>query len=192
MLHAMASDRAGQVAVAWIALIAGCGPTVKPASVPPEPEPVAKNAPRPLRSSGTRKVVVGEMCPQGAGGRPAVAPLVMRSVGWTDNANDVGSVVERGSVPRFTVFGVDGKQAGAFDTLGVVEVGMQQAVASGTYVGASPCTYEVGAKPKGGAVATRAEEPRCGQLFGGCGLAVGEITYPDEPADTVAYKVGGV
>ena len=73
----------------------------------------------------------------------------MRGVNWTDAAADIGATIERGGVPRFVVFGVDGKMAGAFDTLGVVDVGVgvEKAVASGTYTGASPCTYETGAKP---------------------------------------------
>ncbi|HWU88235.1 MAG TPA: hypothetical protein VN253_13200, partial [Kofleriaceae bacterium] len=67
--------------------------------------------PRPKAGVG-RQVVVGEMCPQAAGGRPAVAPLVMRSGTWTDAAAELANAVERGSVPRFAVFGVDGKVAG--------------------------------------------------------------------------------
>ena len=34
-----------------------------------------------------RQIMVGEMCPQGAGGRPAVTPLVMRGASWTDGSN---------------------------------------------------------------------------------------------------------
>ena len=191
MFLAMAFDRGALPRVAWLAAITACGPAVKPPSPPGEPEPVAKQAPRPIKGNGTRKVVVGEMCPQGAAGRPAVAPLIMRSVGWTDKADELTPMVERGSVPRFVVFGVDGKQAGTFDTLGVVDVGLAQSVASGTYVGASPCTYSVAAKPTPGQLATRAEDPRCGQLTAGCGIAAGEITHPDEPPETVAYATGG-
>jgi hypothetical protein len=135
-----------------------------------------------------RKVVVGEMCPQGAGGRPAVAPLLMRGVEWTDNANDVAATVERGSVPRFAVFGTDGKVAGTFDTLGLVDIAPGQSVATGTYVGASPCTYGVGAKAD---ESSRAEDPKCGPATKGCGIAVGEISRPDEPPMSMQFTIGG-
>jgi hypothetical protein len=168
------------------ALLVACGPTVKPAGPPPEPEPITRGGPAPKVEATGRRVVVGEMCPQGAGGRPAVAPLVMRGVGWTDAAHEVTSTVERGSVPRFIVFGVDGKPAGTFDTLGIVEVGIAQSVATGTYVGASPCTY-------GGAKATdaRAEDPTCGPATRGCGIAVGDITSPDDPPSSQSFVTGG-
>ena len=167
-------------------LLVACGPSVKPPSPPAEPEPITKQVrPTKVDPSG-RRVVVGEMCPQGAAGRPAVAPLIMRGVGWSDTATDVAATVERGQVPRFFVFGVDGKPAGTFEALGMVEVGIAQPVATGTYVGASPCTY-------GGGKATdaRAEEPKCGLATKGCGIAVGEITAPDDPPHASTFAVGG-
>jgi hypothetical protein len=169
-----------------IGTLVACGPSVKPPSPPAEPEPLTKQV-RPSKvDANGRRVVIGEMCPQGAGGRPAVAPLVMRGVGWSDTAADVAATVERGQVPRFTVFGVDGKSAGTFEALGMVEVGIGQSVATGTYVGASPCTY-------GGAKLTdaRAEEPKCGLATKGCGIAVGEITSPDDPPHATSYTTGG-
>jgi hypothetical protein len=131
------------------------------------------------------------MCPQGAGGRPAIAPVVMRGVGWTDNPADVTATVERGEVPRFVVYGVDGKPAGAFDTLGIVDIAPNQSVASGTYVGAAPCTYGVTAKPTPGQLDTRGDEPKCVQATKGCGIAVGEITGPEEPSGTPVFTTGG-
>ncbi len=193
MVHVMARDPGPVPRVAWGAAIAfvffACGPTVKPPLPPPDPGPVAKvERPRPNVGPG-RHVVVGEMCPQGAGGRPAVAPLVMRTLSWTDSADEVGAAVERGSVPRFSVFGTDGKLAGAFDTLGLVEIAGEAPVASGTYTGASPCTYDAGAKV--GSTTTRAEEPKCGQATGGCGLAVGDVSRPGEPPDMAPFATGG-
>ena len=171
----------------WLCLLlVACGPSVKPPSPPAEPEPISKQV-RPGKVDPTgRRVVIGEMCPQGAGGRPAVAPLVMRGVGWSDTATDVAATVERGQVPRFTVFGVDGKSAGTFEALGMAEIGIGQSVATGTYVGASPCTY-------GGSKATdvRAEDPKCGLATKGCGVAVGEITAPDDPPTTTKFVSGG-
>jgi hypothetical protein len=145
---------------------------------------VAKIEPlRPRKGTG-RQVVIGEMCPQGAGGRPAIAPLVMRTISWSDEVSEVTNVVERGSVPRFEVFGLDGKIAGRFDTLGLADIGPQQAVASGTYVGAAPCTVDAGGGP-------RTEDPKCVGATGGCGLAVGELTHPDDPPETAGFKTSG-
>lgn len=118
-------------------------------------------------------------------------PMLLRGVGWTDVAGEVAATVERGSVPRFIVFGVDGKPAGTFDTLGIVDVGLGQQVATGTYVGASPCTYGVTSRPNEGAMATRTEEPRCAAVTRGCGIAVGEVTRPDEPPDSSSFSTGG-
>jgi len=167
-------------------LLLACGPSVKPPSPPAEPEPISQGAPTTKVDPSGRRVVVGEMCPQGAGGRPAVAPLIMRGVGWSDTTTEVAATVERGQVPRFFVFGVDGKPAGTFEALGMVEVGIAQPVATGTYVGASPCTY-------GGSKATdaRAEDPRCGHATSGCGIAVGEITAPDDPPHASNFTTGG-
>jgi hypothetical protein len=165
---------------------------VKPPAPPPE-QPIGVGG-RHLdnANAGGRHVVVGEMCPQGAGGRPAVAPLLIHNVGWSDNAADVTAAVERGSVPRFSVFGVDGKLAGAFDTVGVVDVGLPQQVASGAYAGASPCTYAAAAKakPVPGEIATRAEDPKCGPATNGCGLAVGDLVHPGEPPATSQFTIG--
>ena len=169
-----------------MAVLVACGPTVKPPEPPAEPRPVGQGV-KPIKVDPSgRQVMIGEMCPQGAGGRPAVAPLMMRGVGWNDSASEVAATVERGGVPRFFVLGVDGKQAGVFDTLGLVEVGINQPVASGTYVGSSPCTYAVSGK--GG---DRAEDPACGPVTRGCGIAVGEITHADEPIGTLKLDAGG-
>ncbi|HEX5061392.1 MAG TPA: hypothetical protein VFV99_18620 [Kofleriaceae bacterium] len=159
---------------------------MKPPSPPAEPEPITRTPGPHKVDPNARRVVLGEMCPQGAGGRPAVAPLIMRGVGWNDTAAEVAATVERGGVPHFAVFGVDGKVAGTFESLGMVEVGIAQPVATGTYVGASPCTYG------GGKVTdTRAEDPKCGPATKGCGIAVGEITGPDEPERKPDFATGG-
>jgi len=187
----MASDRGALLGVASLALLFGCGPSVKPGSVPAEPSPVGQGAPKPLKVDPQgRQVVVGEMCPQGAGGRPAVTPLLMRGVAWNDTYAEVTATVERGTVPQFVVFGVDGKQAGAFETLGLLEIAPNQSVASGAYVGALPCTYSVTAKPDAGKLDTRGEDPACGVATKGCGIAVGEITQSGEAPSTV-FATGG-
>lgn len=140
-----------------------------------------RQGPKPVRSG--RQVMIGELCPQGAGGRPAVAPLVLRGVAWTDAAADMQNLIERDGVPRFAVFGVDGKVAGVFETMGLAEVGLHQAVASGAYAGAAPCTSE---GPQG----ARVEDPACGAATLGCGIAVGELGRSDDPPSTAGFVTG--
>lgn len=186
MVHEMAKDRGELPRVAWVLAVvipAACTPSVRPDKPFPE-EPVVRKerAPAPLR--GGRQIVVGELCPQGAAGRPAVAPLLMRTTQWTDTAAEVTGAVERGSTPRYVAFGVDGKPAGVFDTVGLADITLGQSVASGTYVGGAPCTSDAG----GG---QRAEDPKCGPATGGCGLAVAELARPDDPPETPSFQTGG-
>jgi len=127
--------------------------------------------------------VVGELCPQGAAGRPAVAPLLMRTTQWIDVAAEVTGAVERGTTPRFAAFGVDGKVAGVFDTVGLADISLGQSVASGTYVGGAPCSSDAGS-------AQRVDDPKCAAATGGCGLAVSEIERPDDLPETPTYHTG--
>ncbi|MCW5804557.1 MAG: hypothetical protein KIT31_19460 [Deltaproteobacteria bacterium] len=182
----MARDLGRLAPVAWLLIALGCGPTVRPPEPPSEPGSVTKQQDRGklVPSTVGRQIMVGEMCPQGAGGRPAVTPLVMRGATWTDAQADLSNVVERGGVPRFVVFGVDGKHAGIFDTVGLTDVGLGQAVASGTYTGAAPCTSDAGN-------GQRSEEVLCTPATGGCGLAVGELSRPDEPPMDTTFTMGG-
>src|SRR5690606_24018011 len=64
MVRAMAFDRGALSRVAWLMLISACGPSVKPPSPPPEPEPVTKQEPEGPIDPSVRRVVLGEMCPQ--------------------------------------------------------------------------------------------------------------------------------
>lgn len=183
MVHSMVTDLLRARRVAWLLLAVGCGPVVRPGQPGDEPGPVARmEQPRP-RVTGGRQIVIGELCPQAAGGRPAIAPLVMRTATWIDAPSELASVIERGSVPRFAVFGVDGKVAGVFDTLGLTELGIGPQVASGAYVGGMPCTADAG----GG---QRTEDPRCTSATGGCGIAVGELARHDDPPPLPAFQTG--
>lgn len=128
--------------------------------------------------------MVGELCPKGAAGRPAIAPLLMRTTQWIDTAVEVINAVERGDTPRFTVYGVDGKPAGLFDSVGVADLPLGQSVASGTYVGGPPCSSDAGQ-------AQRTDDPVCAAATGGCGLAVAELSRPDEPPEAAAVPTGG-
>jgi hypothetical protein len=186
MVHAMATDRGKLPRVAWfLALVAldACGPKVRPDMPFPE-EPVTRRERLPPPQKTGRQVLVGELCPRGAAGRPAVAPLLMRTTQWTDNTTEVANAVERGSVPRFVAFGVDGKVAGWFDTLGLAEISLGQSVASGTYAGGAPCSFEAG-------LGQRTDDPVCASATNGCGLAVAQLSRPDDPPDTPTYQVGG-
>lgn len=189
MTCVFALDRGSLPRVAWLVLVA-CAPTLKPAEEPPEAAPGVVN--KLSAAPSGHEVMVGELCPQGAAGRPAVAPLLVHSVGWSANPTDLGEVLERGGVPRFVVYGVDGKLAGAFDTMGVVDVGLPQEVATGAYAGAPPCSYPLAAKAQNdpGTIKTRADEPKCIAATNGCGLAVGPLTRGDSP-EVPNYQTGG-
>ncbi len=182
------TDRGTPRRVAWLTLlVAGggaCGPAVRPPDPPWGPSSIAKLEARSAVAVGGRQIVVGEMCPQGAAGRPAVVPLVQRTGAWDDTAEVLASTIERGSAPRFVVFGTDGKAAGVFDTVGLADIGIARDVASGTYVGASPCTAAGG---KG----VRLEDPACVPATAGCGLAVAEIVRPDDAPSTPTFSTGG-
>lgn len=186
MVHAMATDRVRLPRVAWfLALIVpgACGPRVAPDRPFPE-EAVQHRERAPTPQKAGRQVVVGELCPQSAAGRPAVAPLLMRTTQWIDAVAEVTGAVERGSTPRFVAFGVDGKVAGVFETVGLADITLGQSVAAGSYAGGAPCTSDAGQ-------GQRAEDPRCAPATNGCGLAVAELTRPDDPPATPRYQTGG-
>jgi len=204
MVHAMAKDPGKLPRVAWLRWltpsdfasvlaigacatlgIGGCGPRVAPDRPFPE-EAVVEKPQRPgaaARGSG-HQVLVGELCPRGAAGRPAVAPLLMHTMGWTDTVAEVNGAVERGAVPRFVVFGVDGKAAGAFDTVGLADIALGQSVASGAYAGGPPCSSDAGQ-------GQRTDDAACAAATNGCGLAVAQITRPDDPPESPAFQTGG-
>lgn len=187
MVHAMANDRGRLPRVACVLAgllgLGACGPNVRPDKPFPE-EPVMRHEVAPPAMKGGRQVVVGELCPKGAAGRPAVAPLLMRTNQWIDTTAEVTAAVERGQTPRFVAFGIDGKVAGLFDTVGLADLTLGQSVASGTYVGGSPCSADAGGNP-------RIDDAKCVAATGGCGLAVAELSRPDDPPDQPAYVVGG-
>src|ERR1700760_3378980 len=116
MVHAMATDCGKLPRVAWfrrirhardsralatlvgiasLATATACGVRVKP-DVPFPDEPVVRKerAPAVAPHASGRQVVVGELCPKTADGRPGIAPLLMRTVQWTADATDVLNTVE--------------------------------------------------------------------------------------------------
>lgn len=150
------------------AALAACGPRVDPA----EPErgtdtPVGAPGPRARSgpSRGTRDVLIGEMCPRAAAGRPAVLPLFLRTVGWQAQSAEVSAPLERRSARQFAVLGWDGRRVGVFSVAGAAEV--EDGVAAiGAFAGASPCARR--AQP-GQPAALEAE---CVAAQASCGLAV--------------------
>jgi hypothetical protein len=190
MVHAMATDCGKLPRVAWLlALIASssaCRPAVRPDAPFPEEGVVRKErAPKANPHAVGRQVVIGELCPKLADGRPGVAPLLMRTTQWTDSNEEVVNAVERGSTPRFAAFGVDGKLAGVFDAVGVADIAPGQSIATGTYVGGAPCSSDAG---KG----QRTDDPACIAATHGCGLAVAQLERPDDLPEVPAYQIGGV
>ena len=187
MVHAMAKDRGRLPRVAWVlaglASTSACGPRVQPEQPFPE-ETVVHRERAPARSRGGRQILVGELCLQSAAGRPAVAPLLLHTTQWIDAVGEVTGAVERGATPRFVAFGVDGKAAGVFETVGLADITLGQSVAAGTYVGGPPCTSDAG----GG---QRAEDPKCAPATNGCGLAVAALARPDDPPEAPAFATGG-
>jgi hypothetical protein len=186
MVHPMAKDRGTLPRVACLFAVielTACGPRVQPDRPFPD-EPVVHRERTPAPARPGRQVVVGELCPQGAAGRPAVAPLLIRTTQWFDATSEVTSAVERGATPRFVAFGVDGKVAGLFDTVGLADIALGQSVASGTYVGGAPCSSDAGQGQRTG-------DAKCAAATGGCGLAVAEVTRPDDPPAAPAFQTAG-
>jgi hypothetical protein len=160
----LAGTRTAFAAAAVVAL-AACGPRARPDGAEPAPEP--ERAAALAMAPPGRGVLVGEMCPQGAAGRPAVAPLLVRGVGWSADPDDVAAALER-SARAFAVLGHDGTRAGIFEVLGAAEIGLASEVAIGSYAGRSPCapaTHDGGAEP----------DAACTRATGGCGLAIASI-----------------
>jgi hypothetical protein len=161
-------------------LVIACGPTVRPdgPSTDLDPVPPPMLPPKAGSAAQGRAVLLGEMCPEAAAGRPGIAPLMVHGVQWSDDAEAVSDPIERGVASQFSVLGYDGVRAGVFEPLGAADAGLPQDVAAGTYVGASPCTRDTG---KG----TRSEDTACNKAMRGCGLAIAEVGDGDEPAPSI-------
>lgn len=183
MVRAMVLDRGQLPRVVWLVTMIGCAPSFRPPAPPDEPTPGIKvERPHVAPANPGNETMVAEICPNGAGGRAGIAPVVVRTVGWSDNATDLDNMIERGAVPRFGVYGVDGKLAGAFDTMGLDE---GAPVATGTYAGGAPCSADAG---KGN---PRTDDGACAKAFNGCGLAVAMLARPDDPPEVPQLPTGG-
>lgn len=149
-------------------LSSACGPRVAPAGPGPQPEG-GEAASASVRATATgkpaREIVVGEMCPRAADGRPAVKPLFVRSLTWSADSQDASAPVERRAVRQFSVLAWDGRRAGRFSVAGLAEVG-EQDIAAGAYAGSSPCERPREAGDAG-------SYPECVSAQAECGVAVG-------------------
>jgi hypothetical protein len=138
MAHRLSAPLVAAAACACV-LVPACGPRVDPADPDHggESGPAAGPGARTDRPA-TRDVLIGEMCPKAAAGRPAILPLFLRNVGWQSQAADVTAPLERRSARQFAVLAWDGRRVGVFSVAGASEVD-DGVAAVGAFAGASPC-----------------------------------------------------
>jgi hypothetical protein len=167
--HAMRLDPVVRRSVAWVGLlVSACGPAVRPEAPGEEPTP-PREINRPAPPAG-RSALIGEMCPQGAGGRPGLAPFALRDVSWTSERSELINALARGTAAQFTVLAVDGRKAGMFSALGTADVGGVE-VGVGSFAGSPPCS-----RPAAGTEVTG--DARCLEAQRGCGLAIAALGAP--------------
>lgn len=183
-----------RAALVALALVGGaCGPRIEPQEVGLGPTAPPREAASPAAPATAdrpaRAVLIGEMCPDAAGGRPAVSPWFVRQVGWRDHPDDAAAPIGRGAARQFSVLAHDGRRAGLFSAIGLAEVD-DAAVAAGGYAGASPCAGPAvaGAKPE--------LDPACVRVQRECGVAIAELASGGlapvgEDPDPIALDVGG-
>jgi hypothetical protein len=163
----------------FVSLALHCSPRFAPN------EPIAPNASKPGRTSrkglgrdpGTQ-LIVGEMCPQSAGGQAGIELRMQKGVQWVDDAAELSGQAERLSATSFAVLGYDGKRAGVFAAMGALS---GRALVAGSYVGAGPCTKDIGKNE-------RSEDLSCSRAALGCGLAFAEL--PASNTNTPELSVG--
>ena len=179
-----------------LAVLGACGPKVapsgpgtRPAGSAPAPAPAPARV-EPTATPPFREVLVGEMCPRSADGRPGVKPLFIRALGWSAAAEDMATAIERQSARQFSVLGWDGRRVGLFSVAGLGEVGEQE-VAVGAYAGSSPC-----ARPRENGDA--GYHPDCVTALDHCGLALATLARGrldeqpfEEDPDPLSLSPGG-
>jgi hypothetical protein len=188
--------------VAGGALVLGCGPKVAvdgPGTTPDQGDGGGAKARRASGPAPLRQVLIGEMCPTAAAGRPAVLPLFARGVTWSDDAEDLSARLERSAVRQFTVLGWRGQRAGVFSHAGVADVGMEALAVIGAYTGGSPCAAPSVKKDDGTEVGA-GDDATCAAAQAGCGIAFGALErvgggfgtamYGEEP-EPLELDIGG-
>jgi len=183
-----------RLTVAVLAAACACGPRVDPADPDRAPDTPASRGPEPrARPEGARDVLIGEMCPTAAAGRPAVLPLFLRNVGWQSQAADVSAPLERRSARQFVVLGWDGRRVGVFSVAGAAEVD-DGVAAIGSFAGASPCEKKRGpGQPKELEADCVAEQANCGLAVAVLEPAGGFAARPaDEDPDPAEVEPAGL
>jgi len=111
-----------------------------------------------------RQALVGEMCPDRGAGRPALALLIARQVGWSADPEELDALAARVGARPFSVLSARGARAGVFQAVGPVDLGTESPVLTGGYAGKSPCED-----------ADAARASACGEAQLQCGLAVASL-----------------
>ena len=164
----MRLDPVVRCSVACALVFAACGPAVRPEAPGEEPTP-PRVIKRPAPPAG-RSALIGEMCPQAAGGRPGLAPLALRDVSWSSDRGELVTALARGSAAQFAVLAVDGRKAGVFSAIGTADVGGVDA-GIGSFAGSPPCS-----RPAAGGEVTG--DAKCLEVQRGCGLAIATLGAP--------------
>ncbi len=125
-----------------------------------------------------RQALIGEMCPERGAGRPALALLVARQVGWSADPGELDTLAARVGARPFAVLAQSGTRAGVFDAVGPVDLGTEAPALTGGYAGKSPCE-----DPDAAVVAA------CKDAHAGCGLAVASLA-PDGVDEAPPVRVG--
>jgi hypothetical protein len=135
----------------------------RPAGVPAEATPAKpKTAAAPAKVA--RPGLLGEMCLDRGAGRPALALLMSRQVGWSVDARDLEHLAQHQAQRPFVVLSGRGARAGIFEAIGPVDLGTEAPAMTGGYAGKPPC------EDKDAAFAAS-----CSEAQGKCGLAVASL-----------------
>lgn len=167
--------------------LAACGPAIRADGPAAQADGPARRTPT-RGSAQVRGVLVGEMCPTAAAGRPGITPLFTHDLDWSDDPDEAAEPLARGAVRQFDVLGQSGARAGIFTVMGAADTGLAADVAVGAYSGASACAVP-GSDPS-------RDDPACVAAQHGCGLAIAPIVPGrdaySELADLPAATTGAV
>lgn len=122
-----------------------------------------RQAPPAPPTSAKPDLMVGQMCPRAAAGRPAVIPVAVRAGRWRVDPDQNQRLIARRGARQFTVLSWTGKRAGFFQVAGAAQSN-GRTMAIGSYAGSLPCHDDEG-KP----IAD------CIGATGGCGLALARL-----------------
>jgi hypothetical protein len=157
--------------------LAGATPGGSPAAAP-DGRPAPGHGP--VAGPAVRQALVGEMCPERAGGRPALSLVSARQVGWSTDPEELDALARRSGARPFVVLSATGRRAGVFTGVGPVDLATELPTLTGGYAGQAPCDKE---------------DAACLDAQGSCGLAVASLAVDGEaeapPMTTGAACVDG-